>query len=77
MPAEWCRLVNYRGENGSIQSAYNLAYSGVKMLLWNCSGPGDLSVAVSTRCAPSWRSAQLEEISPRGHVEILDGIQWR
>jgi hypothetical protein len=40
MPAEWFRLVNYRGENWSIQSAYNLTYSGMKMLLWNC--PGDL-----------------------------------
>jgi hypothetical protein len=42
MPAEWFRLVNYRGENGSMQSAYNLTYSGLKMLLWNCSGTGDL-----------------------------------
>ena len=42
MPAEWFRLVNYRGENGSIQSAYNLTCSGMKMLLWNCSGPADL-----------------------------------
>jgi hypothetical protein len=42
IPAEWFRLVNYRDENGSIQSAYNLTYSGMKMLLWNCSGPGDL-----------------------------------
>jgi hypothetical protein len=42
MPAEWFRLVNYRHENGSIQSAYNLTWSGVKMLLWNCSGPVDL-----------------------------------
>ena len=42
MPAEWFRPVNYRGENGSIQSAYNLTYSGLKMLLWNCSGPVDL-----------------------------------
>ena len=38
MPAEWFRPVNYRDENGSIQSAYNLTCSGMKMLLWNCSG---------------------------------------
>ena len=42
MPSEWFRLVNYRDENRSIQSAYNLTYSGMKMLLWNCSGPPDL-----------------------------------
>jgi hypothetical protein len=76
-PAEWFRLVNYRDENGSIQSAYNLTYSGMKMLLWNCSALGTSDAAVSTRCAPSWRSARLEEISPRVHVEIPDGIQWR
>jgi hypothetical protein len=28
MPAEWFRLVDYRGENGSMQSACNLTCSG-------------------------------------------------
>jgi hypothetical protein len=42
MPAKWFRLVNYRDGNGSMQSAYNLTCSGMTMLLWNCSGPGDL-----------------------------------
>jgi hypothetical protein len=42
MPADWFRPVSYRSENGSIQSAYNLTSSGMKMLLWNCSGPAGL-----------------------------------
>jgi phage regulator Rha-like protein len=42
MPAEWFRLVTYRDESGSVQDAFNMTYSGVKMLLWNCSGPRDL-----------------------------------
>jgi hypothetical protein len=42
MPAEWFQLVHYRDENGSAQPAYNMTCSGLKMLLWNCSGPPDL-----------------------------------
>jgi hypothetical protein len=42
MPADWFRLVHYRDKNGSAHPAYNMTRSGVKMLLWNCSGPPDL-----------------------------------
>jgi phage regulator Rha-like protein len=42
MPEEWFRLVHYRDENGLGQPAYNMTSSGLKMLLWNCSGPPDL-----------------------------------
>jgi phage regulator Rha-like protein len=42
MPPEWFRLVHYRDEDGSTQPAYNMTTSGLKMLLWNCSGPRDL-----------------------------------
>ena len=77
MPAKWFRLVNYRGKNRSIQSAYNLTYSGVKMLLWNCSGPPDLR----RRCLYAMRAIVAidtvgGDVSSR-HVEILDCIQWR
>jgi hypothetical protein len=42
MPADWFRLVHYRDECGLAQPAYNMTCSGLKMLLWNCSGPPDL-----------------------------------
>jgi phage regulator Rha-like protein len=42
MPNEWFRLVYYRDENGLDQPAFNMTSSGLKMLLWNCSGPPDL-----------------------------------
>jgi hypothetical protein len=42
IPADWFRMVHYRDENGSAQTAYNMTCSGLKMLLWNCSGPPDL-----------------------------------
>jgi phage regulator Rha-like protein len=42
MPDEWFRPVHYRDENGLDQPAYNMTSSGLKMLLWNCSGTPDL-----------------------------------
>jgi hypothetical protein len=42
MPAEWFRLVSYRDGDGTSHAAYNMTLSGLKMLLWNCSGPRDL-----------------------------------
>jgi hypothetical protein len=42
MPHEWFHLVHYRDENGLDQPAYNMTSDGLKMLLWNCSGPPEL-----------------------------------
>jgi hypothetical protein len=42
MPTDWFRLIRYRDKNGTAQTAYNITLSGLKMLLWNCSGPPDL-----------------------------------
>jgi hypothetical protein len=42
MPPDWFRLAYYRDGNGTSQAAYNMTLSGLKMLLWNCSGPPDL-----------------------------------
>jgi hypothetical protein len=42
MPADWFRLVYYRDGDGTSHAAYNMTLSGLKILLWNCSGPRDL-----------------------------------
>jgi hypothetical protein len=42
MPVGWFQPASYRDGNGTSQPAYNMTLSGLKMLLWNCSGPRDL-----------------------------------